>query len=402
MEQTASRNKILLIAFLCVVSYGTVYVARNLLGTVTPALLNLGYTEEYIGQISSLFFVFYAGGQLVNGFIGDRIKAKYMITVGLILAGICNIVFPFVIDSLFSAIAIYGITGYFLSMIYGPMTKLVAENMDATSKVRVSVAYGFSSYVGSPIAGLLATFLIWNDAFSVGGAALIVMGVTMIALLARIEKKEGVTYKIGKKESGQNRGVGILIKRDIIRFSLVAILTGIVRTSVLFWLPTYINQHLSFTPEESALAFTVVTAVIAPTALLTAILFEKIGRNMYKTMLIGFVISALFFVGAYFFTSPIVNLVCIVLAIMGNNGSATILWSMYCPSLSDTGMVSTATGFLDCLSYMAAALANVVFATASITIGWANLVLVWCTIMIIGAFVSIKRKKKIETEQDVQ
>ena len=37
----------------------------------------------------------------------------------------------------------------------------------------------------------------------------------------------------------------------------------------------------------------------------------------------------------------------LILAIMASNCAASMLWSRYCPSLRDTGMVSSATGFLD-------------------------------------------------------
>jgi sugar phosphate permease len=225
------------------------------------------------------------------------------------------------------------------------------------------------------------------------------MAVFTMGIVISLEKKEGIVYKVGKKETKKG-GIGILFKREIVRFSLVSILTGIVRTSVVFWLPTYINQHLYFSPDDSALLFTVATAIIAPTALITAIIYEKLKSNMHKTMLLCFIVSTAFFLLAFVFTHPVINLVCMILAIMGNNGAATILWSMYCPSLSDTGMVSTATGFLDFLSYIAAAVSNIVFATASVAIGWQNLVLVWSAIMVLGILVTLVRKKKIESVQE--
>ena len=49
-----------------------------------------------------------------------------------------------------------------------------------------------------------------------------------------------------------------------------------------------------------------------------------------------------------------------VLAILTSTCAAAIMWSRYCPSLRDTGVVSSATGFLDFLSYMAAAVSNTV------------------------------------------
>jgi len=66
-----------------------------------------------------------------------------------------------------------------------------------------------------------------------------------------------------------------------------------------------------------------------------------------------------------------------------------MLWSTYCPSLRDTGMVSSATGFLDFLSYTAAAVANIVFANAANTIGWGKLILVWLAIAVFGVIVAL-------------
>ena len=93
------------------------------------------------------------------------------------------------------------------------------------------------------------------------------------------------------------------------------------------------------------------------------------------------------------FIRDILNIIFIVLAIMSSNGAATMLWSRYCPSLRDTGMVSSATGFLDFLSYMAAAAANLIFANAATAIGWSNLILVWLGLMIFGIIIALPYNK---------
>ena len=78
---------------------------------------------------------------------------------------------------------------------------------------------------------------------------------------------------------------------------------------------------------------------------------------------------------------------------MTANGESNTLWNVYCPSLHHTGMVSTATGYLDFMSYLAAGIANWLFANAITAIGWGNLILVWATLMGVGVFVSISNKK---------
>ena len=90
-------------------------------------------------------------------------------------------------------------------------------------------------------------------------------------------------------------------------------------------------------------------------------LYEKMGHNMDKTVLVMFSAAAVGFTLTYFLSVTYLNVVLIVLSIMSSNGAATMLWSRYCPSLRDTGIVSGVTGFLDFLSYMAAATANIVF-----------------------------------------
>ena len=80
LKNNKRAKEALFIGLLCSISYLAVYVARNVLSTVTPQMVEGGeFTKEYIGEISSLFFIFYALGQLLNGFLGDKIKARYMI-----------------------------------------------------------------------------------------------------------------------------------------------------------------------------------------------------------------------------------------------------------------------------------------------------------------------------------
>jgi hypothetical protein len=114
---------------------------------------------------------------------------------------------------------------------------------------------------------------------------------------------------------------------------------------------------------------------------------------MNKTLFAAFTSSAIFFALTFLVKIPFLNIAFITLAIMSSNSAATMLWSIYCPSLRDTGMVSMATGFLDFLSYMAAAAANLIFANAASVIGWGNLILVWLGLMVIGVLLMIPYRR---------
>jgi len=380
-----------MIGILCSVSYLAVYFARNILGAVTPQMVaSSEFTESYIGGVSSLYFIFYAVGQLFNGVMGDKIKVRYMISFGLGLAGVTNILFYYLINTPNAAMIAYGMTGFFLSMIYGPMTKVVAENTEPVYATRCSLGYTFSSFFGSPLAGVAAAFLTWQSVFGVSSMFLFVMAVLCFLCFLLFEKKGIVKYNQYQRPPKQEGGsIRVLIRHRIIKFTLISIITGVIRTSVVFWLPTYISQHLGFPAETAAMLFTVSTFVISLTTFVAIFVYEKLRRNMDLTILLMFSVAAVAFLLVFLLRQPALNLIFMVVGIMASNSSATMLWSRYCPSLRDTGMVSGATGFLDFVSYMAAAASSSLFANAVSDIGWGPLILIWMALMICGVIVAL-------------
>lgn len=383
------------IGTLCSVAYLAVYFVRNILSAVTPQMIEAGFTEAYIGRVSSAYFISYAVGQLINGVIGDKIKAKYMISLGLLLSAITNLMFSgLAAVNENTAMIAYGLSGFFLAMIYGPMTKVVAENTEPVYATRCTLGYTFASFIGTPFAGVAAAVFVWQDVFLAGSLCLAVMAVVCFIFFAIFEKKGIVKYNQYTSKAEKGGGIKVLIKHQIVKFTLVSILTGVVRTTVVFWLPTYLTQYLNFATDTSAMVFTVSTFIISLETFIVIYIYEKLGSNMDLTLLIMFVAASVFFLLVYLVKMPVLNVVFIVIAIMSSNGAATMLFSRYLPSLRDTGMVSSATGFLDFVSYMAAAASSTIFANAVSEIGWGNLILVWVGLMVAGVVVALPYKKR--------
>ncbi len=379
---------------LCSVAYLAVYIARNVLGAVSSQMTASGeFLESYIGDLLFFYYMCYAIGQLINGFIGDKIKARYMISFGLLFAGLTNLLFSLTaVNGSVGAMVAYGATGFFLAMIYGPMTKVVSENTEPHHATRCSLGYTFASFFGSPLAGLLATFFVWQTVFAVSSVALFVMAVACFALFLVMEKKGIVKYGQYKTEKSKGGSIKVLFRYRIVKFSLIAAITGVVRTALISFLTEYFDDFLGF-GDKASVVFTVVTAVISASAFVSVFVYECLHRNMDLTILIMFSLSACFFLAVYFVGNPIVNVIFLVLAIMASNSAATMLWSRYCPSLRDTGMVSGATGFLDFLSYMAAALASTLIGRAITGIGWSNLILILMGLMLCGVAVALPYDK---------
>lgn len=395
----SAKNAIYLGALSCL-SYLAVYFARNILGAVTPSMIEGGvFDEEFIGRLSSLYFIFYAVGQLINGIIGDRVKAKYMMGLGLLCAGISNAFFVFLAKTPTAAMIAYGITGFSLSMIYAPMTRMIAESTEPEYTTRCGVAYTFSSFFGSPVAGLAAALLSWQGVFYSSSIALVLMAVSVFVCAVIFENKGIIRYRREEKKKDGRSGVGELFRRQIVKFTLIAMITGIIRTSVVFWMPTYFNQYLGFSPDTSALLFTLATLLISSAAFVAVFVYERLGSNMERTILLMFALAAISFLLIFLIKQPIVNVALMALAIMAANGVSTMMWSRYCPSLIDTGRVSSVTGFLDFVSYMAASVASSLFADAAVTIGWGKLILIWCALMALGFVISLPYERLIKRKR---
>ena len=69
-EKTTNKKWIALwVGIVCICTYVVNYYLRNILSVATPELLlNGSFTEAGVGLLSSTYMIFYAGGQLVNGF----------------------------------------------------------------------------------------------------------------------------------------------------------------------------------------------------------------------------------------------------------------------------------------------------------------------------------------------
>ena len=393
IKLSQSAKKAVLLGGMCAFSYLAVYVARNILSAVSPQMIEGGFTNENIGTLSSVFFISYACGQLINGSVGDKIKAKWMVSAGLLFAGVCNLLFSLFAQIPLAAYICYAATGFFLSMIYGPITKVVAENTELLYATRCSLGFTFASFLGTPFAGVLGAAMGWKSVFSVSSLVLAVTGVLCVVAFTVFEKKGLIEYNRYKKEKSDGGSVKVLLKHDIVKFTLISILTGVVRTTVVFWLPTYISQYLGFSTKNSSIMFTVSTFVISMTSFVAIFIYERLNSNMSLTILLSFISSAVCFLLVFVVKMPIVNIVLLVLAIMSSNSAATMLWSRYCPSLRDTGMVSGATGFLDFMSSMAAAASSSLFANAVSDIGGGNLILVWAGLMVLGIVIALPYKK---------
>ena len=401
MKLSKNAKNAILLGTLCSIAYLAVYFARNILSAVSEQMKQRSnFTDDSIGMLLAAFSVFYAVGQLINGWLGDKLKARYMISLGLMLAAITNAVYPFVSHIDFVSVLVFGLTGFFLSFIYGPMTKVVSENTEPLHAVRCSLGYTFSSFFGSPMAGVVAMLVSWQWAFGISSISLALMGAVCFGSFLALEKRGIVKYNQFKaKESSEKTSVKVLIKDyQLLRYSLVSMITGIIRTSFVGFFTLYFAGHLAYNETEAAGMFSITTIAISAAAFISIFLYEKIGRNMNLSLILWFLLASIGFGSLIFVHNRVANIVILVFSVLASNAAATVLWSIYCPSLYKTGMVSTITGFLDFLSYMAAAAASIIFPMLVVENDWTYVIVACFGLMVFALIISLPITKIFRKE----
>ena len=382
----------------CIATYLASYVTRNILSVSTPEMIKEAFfTKEYTGLLTSISFIFYAAGQLINGFIGDRVHPKYMIIMGLGISSVSTFVIP-IFDNRILHFTAFALIGFGLSMLRGPLMKVISENTAATHARMICTLFSMAGFAGPLIASILSIFFKWRAVFTATGVISVVITVLAVAAITALEKRGEIKF-VPKYDKGIAGILNVFKLEDFIFYMLISSIGEIAGSSITFWIPTYTTEHLGFSNDAASTIYSVVSFSTLFTPFITLLIYEKLIRNGIKLALVMYVISAVFFIAVRFTAAPVLNVSMLIIAKVAAAAASSIVWSAYIPGLARSGKVSSANGVIDAAGYAMASLANVLFSTFVGRLGWGGIVNMWYIIMLIGAAVSfikliMKKKQK--------
>lgn len=382
----------------CIATYLASYVTRNILSVSTPEMIKEAFfTKEYTGLLSSICFIFYAAGQLINGFIGDRVHPKYMIIMGLGISSVSTFVIP-IFDNRILHFTAFALIGFGLSMLRGPLMKVISENTAATHARMICTLFSMAGFAGPLIASILSIFFKWRAVFTATGVISVIITVLAVAAITTLEKRGEIRF-VPKYDKGIAGILNVFKLEDFIFYMLISSIGEIAGSSITFWIPTYTTEHLGFSNDAASTIYSVVSFSTLFTPFITLLIYEKLIRNGIKLALVMYVISAVFFIAVRFTAAPVLNVSMLIIAKVAAAAASSIVWSAYIPGLARSGKVSSANGVIDAAGYAMASLANVLFSTFVGRLGWGGIVNMWYIIMLIGAAVSfikliMKKKQK--------
>jgi sugar phosphate permease len=155
--------KMLLIAW---VTYASFYLLRVNFSVAIPKIIDeYGFSKTEVGIVATSLLLAYAVGQFINGQLGDKFKARRMITLGLITSVLLNILFGFSgiffigIAFIWIMAIIWALNGYFQSMGWAPTVKTIANWFSKKERGKISGFVGTSYILGGAISTGFAGFV---------------------------------------------------------------------------------------------------------------------------------------------------------------------------------------------------------------------------------------------------
>lgn len=407
MKKLINKKDVKLLIMLCSLIYFISYTTRiNYAAVLLEIVKTQNITKAAASMALTASAVTYGAGQLISGFLGDKIKPKYLIFTGLITASLMNMLI-FFSKSPASMTVIWGINGFAQSMLWPPLVRILTDmtTVEDYKKASVSVSIASSSATVAIyfIAPFFITFLNWRSLFlstSLCGFATAFIWIKGFnALNKRREVYKTENFSFGTMESEKKKISGKI--RVFLAFVMLAIgMQGILRDGISNWMPTYISETFNL-----GSAVSILTGIILPLFSIASFkIASYINRKFIKNeltcaaviFLTGMVSALILYINTSYNAILSVALSAIITGAM--HGVNLMLITMLPPYFAKYGKVSFISGLLNSCTYIGSALSTYGVALLADNFGWNITLLSWVIAATAGTVfcaVCIPKKKLI-------
>lgn len=403
MEQGRKKYSGSAIILLCSLVYFVSYFARKDFAAVMVSMIDNEIIDKAMGGFIGMgLFIAYGVGQLVSGYLGDRIKPKALIIFGLATTALCNFLMP-LMPSAALMIPVWTLNGFAQAMLWPPIVRILADTLDrerfVIANLIVTAAAHVSTillYIYVPIA---LTFMTWQTVFYTATAVTLVIMIIFIVAMATVVLGTSGSKKAEAAAQKSDTGEGFIalfVKAGIIPIFCAIVMMGFLRDGIESWLPTLYSEAFNRDPKESILVSAIVPVFsIISITLITAAHKTKLFANEARGAAILFAFSILLCTPLAIlinFEASALRLLCLVLAtlVCSSMHAVNFLYISCLPGhFAKYGRAATASGFCNACTYVGAAISMYGIAAVADSMGWSVTVVTWIFIGAIGAVCSL-------------
>lgn len=407
IEKHTKKGQIPLIVLLCSLVYLVSYLGRLSFASVAVEMIQSeGFDKTLIAIPMTGLSVTYGFGQLISGYLGDKVSPEKMIFTGLLISAGMNFAIPFTSSSVAVMTVIWCINGFAQAMMWPPIVKILTARLSPEEYHKNVVYIGWGSSVGTIVIYLFAPVAIavasWKFVFFFAALCALSLAVVWICTVYRAEAlvgKEGFERSAaptGKPEPFHGFAALLLA---VIFFSIA--LQGILRDGIANWMPTYITEVFKVDSTVSILTGIALPIFSMFIMWFSAFVYRKLIRNESLCSalffgLCGISLAILSFASA---ASAVLSVVCLMVANAATHGVNMMYTSLVVPNFARYGKTSFVTGLINSASYVGSAVSTYGVALVSEKFGWNGTMAALLVVSVLGvvfAFFSVPYLKKLK------
>lgn len=395
------------IVALCTVAYFASYFSRKTFAVVMVNMLDTGAVERDIaGMIGTALFIFYGVGQLISGYMGDRLSPKYLMFSGLMVSAVCNLLLP-ILPNQYLMIPVWAVNGFAQALLWPPIVRILSDNLShekyVTANLIVTCGAHISTIVLYVYAPICISFMSWRAVFFTSTVFCVVAGIVfLVAMCIVLGKREKEKKEIVKSKELCSTSVWRVFKdAGVFPIFVCIIVMGFMRDGIEGWLPTLYSEAFQRDSSESILVSVALPIFSIISLFLVRIIHKgRVFNNEARGCGILFALSIVLCIPFAILINVEevwARVICLFLAAVVcacMHSSNFLLISCLPGRFAKTGRASTVGGFCNACTYIGASLSMYGIALVSDYCGWRVTVLSWIGILLIGTvFAAIAFKK---------
>ena len=232
-------------------SYLTYYFGRKGLPIAKTSIAE-SFGSSALSGVDTGYLAAYAAGQYLHGFWGDRVGARWLVSLGMVGSALCC--FAFGASSLAALFFIaFLANGFFQATGWPGNIKAMAEWTTPQNRGSVMGFWASCYQVGGIVATVFATWMMsrwgWRSAF--WGPALVILAVAALVFLV-VRSPRSVSTTPPSEQRKEDRELQRSARRALLRnpriyaYGVSYFFIKLMRYSLLFWLPTYLEKALHY------------------------------------------------------------------------------------------------------------------------------------------------------------
>ena len=394
MRKGYSKNGI---TILCSLVYFVSYFSRKDFAAVMADMLSQNILDRSTaGLVGTMLFIFYGIGQLLSGYLGDKIKPAYIIIFGLGLTAVSNLLMPLAPTSTLM-IPIWAVNGFAQAMLWPPIVKILSTYLSHESYVKANLVVTSAAHIATILlylyVPLCLTLMSWQTVFYTASILAAVTMVCFVFALRIVLPKEAEVKSVKIKiENSDNISIfKMLIDAGIIPIFACIVVTGFIRDGIESWLPTLYSEAFQRDSTESILVSVILPIFsILSITVVTALHKKPIFNNETKSSGILFAISIVLCIPLAILINNktlFARVTCLVLAAIvcaAMHGVNFLLISCLPGRFAPYGRSSTVSGLTNAFIYVGAAASMFGIALISENLGWSATAISWIIILTIS------------------